>query len=166
MSDIIVVPYNIEHYQGTIDILNLPSIQASFGRVGNLSLNQHKQWLSHQDTDFFYAIYFEGKYSGNIFYFINKTHKSAYFEIYLHPKFQKKGIGSYSLFLTMDSLFKERIIHRLWLRVLESNTKAIKLYEKLGFKFESIERESYFNGVDFENHLIYSQLSQEWRKRD
>lgn len=46
-------------------------------------------------------------------------------------------------------------LSRLELFVMTTNTRAIALYERLGFKFEGVRRRAYIiNGVGVDDHLM------------
>ncbi|KNF09030.1 acetyltransferase, ribosomal protein N-acetylase [Gottschalkia purinilytica] len=55
-----------------------------------------------------------------------------------------KGYGTEALKLLLDYAFLEMNLHRVSLRVFSFNNNAIKLYEKLGFKYEGSSRQSLF----------------------
>lgn len=55
-----------------------------------------------------------------------------------------KGYGNEALKLLLDYAFLEMNLHRVSLRVFSFNEKAIKLYEKIGFKHEGISRQFLF----------------------
>ncbi|MGQ4832352.1 MAG: ribosomal protein S18-alanine N-acetyltransferase [Candidatus Asgardarchaeia archaeon] len=64
----------------------------------------------------------------------------------VHPEFQDKGIGTKLLFAAVNNLF--HYIDEIYLEVRKSNTKAIKLYKKIGFKESHIAPKYYPNGED------------------
>lgn len=53
-------------------------------------------------------------------------------EIYVQPKFQKKGIGSYALKWVLNE-YKSKAV-RFRLEACNTNQDAIKLYKRLGFE--------------------------------
>lgn len=55
-----------------------------------------------------------------------------------------KGYGQEALRLLLNYAFLEMNLHRVSLRVFSFNEKAIKLYEKLGFKHEGLSRQALF----------------------
>ncbi|NRR04612.1 GNAT family N-acetyltransferase [Brevibacillus sp. RS1.1] len=55
-----------------------------------------------------------------------------------------KGYGREALKLLLDYAFLEMNLHRVSLRVFSFNEKAIKLYDRLGFKQEGISRQFLF----------------------
>lgn len=56
----------------------------------------------------------------------------------------RKGYGTEALKLLLDYSFLEVNLHRVSLRVFSFNEKAIKMYEKIGFKHEGISRDCIF----------------------
>lgn len=58
--------------------------------------------------------------------------------------FWGKGYGTETMRLLLDYAFLEMNLHRVALRVFSFNEKAIKLYEKMGFRHEGKARQSLF----------------------
>ena len=77
-----------------------------------------------------------------------------------------QGYGTEALRLAIGHAFKELSVHRLSIRVLASNTRAVRCYEKCGFKAEGRERESARVGHSWEDDLIMGLLQQEWLAAD
>ncbi|RPJ99073.1 GNAT family N-acetyltransferase [Priestia endophytica] len=61
--------------------------------------------------------------------------------------------------LVLDYAFKELRLHRVDLRVLQYNKRAIRCYEKCGFIQEGIEREGALSILDREYHIIKNSLT-------
>ena len=59
-----------------------------------------------------------------------------------------RGYGTEALSLLMDYGFKALNLHNIWLRVYSFNEKAIKSYEKIGFKIIGKRREALLRGKD------------------
>ncbi|MED1202325.1 GNAT family N-acetyltransferase [Heyndrickxia acidicola] len=75
-----------------------------------------------------------------------------------------KGLGQHALELVLTFVFDELNLHRVQLTVFDYNTRAIKLYEKLGFKHEGRYRDFIQrNGERYDMHL-YGLLQHEWEK--
>ena len=66
--------------------------------------------------------------------------------IYLHQDYLNKGLGTHMTAFALD-LSKKKGMHRVSLQVVRDNTRAVHLYEKMGFALEGILKDSYF-GVD------------------
>jgi RimJ/RimL family protein N-acetyltransferase len=73
-----------------------------------------------------------------------------------------QGYGREALGLAIGHVFEVLELHRLSIRVLASNTRAVRCYEKCGFKIEGRERESAHVGDSWEDDLIMGLLRQEW----
>ncbi len=72
--------------------------------------------------------------------------------IYLHQAFQNVGLGT-AMMREAIRLAGERRLHRISLSVIADNVRAIRVYEKVGFKQEGIRKEDYF-GEDGRYHDV------------
>lgn len=72
--------------------------------------------------------------------------------IYLHQAFQNLGLGTIMMREAIG-LARERRLHRISLSVIADNIRAIRVYEKVGFKQEGIRKEDYF-GEDGRYHDV------------
>ncbi|MGM9986264.1 MAG: GNAT family N-acetyltransferase [Bacillaceae bacterium] len=76
-----------------------------------------------------------------------------------------KGLGTEITQLVVQYAFEELSLHRVDLRVLEYNIRAIKCYEKCGFIQEGVEREgSLIEGI-YETDVFMSILDREYDKK-
>ena len=73
-----------------------------------------------------------------------------------------KGHGGEALKLLLDYAFLEMNLHRVSLRVFSFNEKAIKLYERLGFKQEGISRQFLFREGKWHDLVHMGILQQEY----
>ncbi|MED1945285.1 MULTISPECIES: GNAT family N-acetyltransferase [Brevibacillus] len=73
-----------------------------------------------------------------------------------------KGYGGEALKLLLDYAFLEMNLHRVSLRVFSFNEKAIKLYERLGFKQEGISRQFLFREGKWHDIVHMGILQQEY----
>lgn len=79
-----------------------------------------------------------------------------------HPAYRGKGYGREVMRLTMRYGFEQFNLNRIYLRVMSFNTRAIRLYEKLGFVEEAREREVFFHDGHYFDQLIMRLLRGEW----
>jgi len=70
--------------------------------------------------------------------------------IYIHQDFQNLGLGTLMMRRAIE-LAKEKGFHRIGLTVVADNHRAIKVYEKVGFKKEGVARETFY-GDDHRYH--------------
>jgi RimJ/RimL family protein N-acetyltransferase len=75
-----------------------------------------------------------------------------------------QGYGYPFLKFIQNFAFNELYFHRLWLDVLNTNSRVIKVYEKVGFVKEGCLRECYLAPTGmFETLHLYSILSHEFQ---
>ncbi len=78
------------------------------------------------------------------------------------PCFRGKGYAKQMYALIFKYGFETMNMHRLWLCVLENNERAKKLYEKMGFSYEGMQREAVFKDGVYHNYLMMSILNKEY----
>jgi len=83
------------------------------------------------------------------------------------PKFWDKGYGGDAIDLTLREAFVARHLHRVWLRVVTYNERAIACYEKCGFTPEGTARHDHFQHGEWRDAHHMSILAEEYggRKR-
>jgi RimJ/RimL family protein N-acetyltransferase len=77
-----------------------------------------------------------------------------------------RGIGRRAVGLVLQQAFGPLGLHRVDLRVLSYNLRAIRCYEACGFVHEGIERHSALVGGEWHDDKIMSILEQDFRARD
>jgi ribosomal-protein-alanine N-acetyltransferase len=78
------------------------------------------------------------------------------------PTVWSKGLGTEITQLVLRYSFEELELHRVDLRVLQYNKRAIKCYEKCGFIQEGIEREGALIEGKYETDVFMSILDREF----
>ncbi|AEX85937.1 acetyltransferase [Marinitoga sp. 1135] len=84
--------------------------------------------------------------------------------IFIGKPFFNKGYGTEAMKLLVDFVFKEMNINKVKLHVFSFNQRAIKSYEKVGFKVEGILREQIFREGKYHDEVIMGILRKEWNK--
>lgn len=79
-----------------------------------------------------------------------------------HPDYRGKGYGGEIMRLTMHYGFEQFNLNRITLRVMSFNTRAIRLYEKLGFRHEAREREVFAHDGKYFDQIHMGILRSEW----
>lgn len=74
-----------------------------------------------------------------------------------------KGYGGEAIQLLLDFAFGELNLHRVQLTVFAYNTRAIRLYEYLGFTREGIFREFLRRDGQRYDMFLYGMLNHEWQ---
>lgn len=78
-------------------------------------------------------------------------------------RFWSHGYGAEAIRLLLGYGFDELGLHRIDLRVLAYNTRAIRCYEKCDFVREGVERESAFVDGEWHDDVMMSILEHEYR---
>lgn len=73
-----------------------------------------------------------------------------------------KGYGTETMQLLLKHGFETLNLHRLYLKVYDTNPGAIRAYEKAGFVLEARLREAHFADGGYHDDLIMSVLRSEW----
>jgi len=74
-----------------------------------------------------------------------------------------KGYGTDAMRVIMRMGFEVMGLHRMWLKVLASNPRGIRCYEKCGFRREGVLREDRFVEGKFVDGIIMAILNDEYR---
>lgn len=77
-------------------------------------------------------------------------------------KYRGKGYGSDALRLGLNYAFSELNLYRVGLDVIASNTRAIRAYEKAGFRLEGAMRAAVYRDGVRVDRLIMGILRPEW----
>ena len=97
------------------------------------------------------------------FHQICETDKSARYRIGIFDTvYHGMGIGTTATKLLLKYGFETMYLHRIDLKVLEYNHRAIRCYEKCGFQQKGVLRESAFIDGTFYNDLIMGILDREF----
>jgi diamine N-acetyltransferase len=95
---------------------------------------------------------------------VNWVNRSAEIGIHIgEKKYWNQGYGTLAMRLMCRHAFDDLNLHRIWLRVFETNPRAIRAYEKAGFVEEGRLRDAQYLSGKYNDVLIMSVLQSEWR---
>ncbi len=99
-------------------------------------------------------------------YDISIPHRHAELGIFIGNKdCWSKGYGTEAIELMLNHGFDQFNLHRIYLTVFDFNARAIRAYEKAGFKRECVLRDhGYRNGKYWDDYLM-GILKSEWREK-
>lgn len=83
----------------------------------------------------------------------------------LDPTLLGKGLGSEAILLLLRHAFADLQLHRIGIRVLAFNQRAIRAYEKCGFVIEGREREAAFVNSAWHDDVMMGLLEHEFLSR-
>jgi len=75
-----------------------------------------------------------------------------------------KGYGTEAMNLLLDYAFGYLNFHRVALGVVASNERAIRFYEKAGFREEGVQRDGYYYNHKYQDFMMMSLLEEEYRE--
>lgn len=79
---------------------------------------------------------------------IDYIHRRAEFQIIIDPAYQGQGMGEKATRMALDYAFQVLNLYKIYLVVDSENTKAIHVYEKIGFEREGVLKHEFFsNGM-------------------
>ncbi|WP_368505050.1 GNAT family N-acetyltransferase [Alkalihalophilus sp. As8PL] len=111
-----------------------------------------------------WCVEYEGRLVGQARLTLNELDNRARYAVGLFdPSVWGMGLGSEITHLILRYAFKDLSLHRVDLRVLEYNKRAIKCYEKCGFIKEGIEREAALIEGNYETDVMMSILNREYQ---
>lgn len=112
-----------------------------------------------------WCVEFEGRCIGQARLTVNESDRRARYAVGLFdPSVLGKGLGTEVTQLILQYAFEELNLHRVDLRVLEYNHRAIACYKRCGFIQEGVEREGAFIEDCFQTDVMMSILDREYKK--
>ncbi len=94
---------------------------------------------------------------------VSQVHRNASLGIFIGEKtFWNQGIGTEATNLLLDFAFNILNLHNIYLSVLSYNKRAIRCYEKIGFKKIGVQREFMFVSGKYHDVYLYDMLASEF----
>ncbi|MDR6899147.1 RimJ/RimL family protein N-acetyltransferase [Rhizobium miluonense] len=94
---------------------------------------------------------------------VNPQDKRATMAIGIYdPALLGKGFGTEAIMLLLRHAFGEMELHRIGIRVLAYNQRAIRAYEKCGFVVEGRERETAYVNGSWHDDIMMGLLDREF----
>jgi UDP-4-amino-4,6-dideoxy-N-acetyl-beta-L-altrosamine N-acetyltransferase len=136
-----LVEFDERHLENTFGWISNPRVRSGFLLRRNIGYQEHLNWFEKYKSDptqKIFAIVENGIHCGNCgFKFISDLDEKAELWIYLgNSSFEGRGVAKKALNVLIDFGFEKLKLNKMFLHVSESNERALKLYEKLGFHKE------------------------------
>jgi len=158
-----------------VEWLNDPEVRRGLGAYLPLSMAEEERWfekmLEGSPEEHPLAIEIrEGDgwrlIGSTSFFDIHRRSRHAEFGIVIGDKsIWNQGYGTEAAGLMLDHGFGTLNLHRIYLRVFSNNPRAMRAYEKAGYKFEGTLREAEYRDGEYISDHIMSVLKQEWEAR-
>ena len=128
-------------------------------------VEQWYTWLCQEPLQ--WVIEYEGRCIGETrLHSIDQRNRSARYTIGIFDLvYWSCGLGTETTQLVLRFAFEELKLHRVDLRVLVFNKRAIACYEKCGFVREGVLRENVLIGGEWQSDLLMSILEHDYRSR-
>jgi RimJ/RimL family protein N-acetyltransferase len=153
--------------------INDPDVRRGLSIDTPLSLPQEEKWFENnlQSPIEVQPLAIEAQYDedwqliGNIGLMDLDWHaRSAEIGIFIGEKhYWDQGFGKEAMELMLEHSFVTYNLHRIFLRVYDTNSRAIRCYEKIGFTHEGRMREAHFENGRYTDVLLMSILRPEWK---
>jgi diamine N-acetyltransferase len=93
---------------------------------------------------------------------IDSVNRNCSIGLDLVPQHRGKGLSAKVYAWLLDYLFLQLNMHMVYLEVLESNERAIHVYERLGFRIDGRLRQRIFRNGTYEDSILMSLLRSEY----
>ena len=93
---------------------------------------------------------------------IDYKNRSVEIGIHIGPEGQGKGYGRDAFHTLMRFAFREMNMHRVYLQVSDFNSRAVALYEKMGFREDGRLRDAVFQDGRYHDVIVMSILESEF----
>ncbi|HNR63289.1 MAG TPA: GNAT family protein [Thermotogota bacterium] len=136
-----------------------------------LSVLEEERWIEDQAREterksFAIILKETGEYIGGCgFNEINWKARVATIGIFLGQPFWNKGLGTEAFQILIDFAFTELNMNKLKLFVFSFNKRAMRSYEKNGFKVEGVLRQEIFRDGQYHDEIVMGLLVSEWKAR-
>lgn len=146
-------PMNVDDYLKYTEWMNSDTVSMNIGNFASvISIEGERAWLEKATTEKynFAIVNMENDtLIGNISLMnVHDVNRTAELGIFIgDEQFLSKGYGSEAIMLILNYAFNYVNLNNIMLKVYSNNKRAIKAYEKCGFKTFGIWKNSrYFNG--------------------
>lgn len=99
-----------------------------------------------------------------VVYLLNMDHtsRSAEFAIMIEKESQGLGLGEAATKEILRHAFYDLNFHRIYLHVVATNDRALRLYQRVGFRQEGLLRESLYKEGKYVDVIVMGMLKNEW----
>jgi diamine N-acetyltransferase len=155
----ILQPATVADVSRIMDFERIPEFHTF---VGTWPQDEHLRAISDPDVHYFMVLDSFGQSAGfAILRGIQSPHRNIELKRFViaHPG---QGLGQRALHALMAHAFQKLRAHRLWLDVFATNTRALHIYRKTGFREDGVFREAIYRDGEFHTLLLFSILDQEY----
>ena len=166
-------PLEMEDIDSFVLWLNDEEVRQYLSMTSPLNKIREKEWVENlykddRNTVLGIVVKENDQLIGNIgMHRISIPHRQAGMGIFIGDKTcWSKGYGTEALKLMLGYGFDQLNLHRLHLTVFSFNARAIRTYEKVGFKREGVFREHLYRNGKYHDVYYMAILENEWREQN
>jgi RimJ/RimL family protein N-acetyltransferase len=133
--DVALKPFSEEHIEATFAWLRNADLRRQIDSLGEPTRNDHDRYWHDRIGDPnrpCFAITSGGKHVGNCGLVLDRSRSKAELWMYLGLG-RGRGVGRRAASLLLEYVFDELVLHRAYIRVIESNKRALRFWRTLGF---------------------------------
>ena len=166
----LLTPLKPRHLAKTLEWINDKETARLLDRAPGVSADEHAGWyrrVVRDRTQVIFAIETRPghEHVGNCgLREVDRRSRKAKLWIYLGKEFVGKGYGGEATGLLLKYGFGRLKLNRVYLYALGSNTRAIRMYERLGFRVEGRFREDLFTGGRYEDSVWMGLLKKDFQR--
>jgi len=144
-----------------------PSVWTNLGSIKMINRQQQEEWLEQMVSNprsCYYVLYEDGE----PFIGIVRTDEIDYINRSIRvggdiePALRGQGYGTKMFELLKKYCFDYLNMNRMWLLALETNDKAMRLYQKMGFVEEGRQRQAIYRDGRYVDYIMMSLLKGEY----
>lgn len=163
-------PIEMRDTQKIVEWRNASAVNQYFIDRSLLTAATHRKWLetrvfTGQVAQFIIQV---DEYSVGSVYLrdIDLMNRKAEYGIFIGEKdAQNRGVGTKAGLLCLQYGFEILGLNRIFLRVFADNHRAIRSYEKMGFRQEGLFRQDIYRDIQFYDMLYMAILYQDWKEK-
>ncbi len=168
-GEIVLRPLAVRDLRRCTRWFSNPKVTHFLARESKMTLAEEERWFREYERkpdEQVFAIELDRKHIGNVgLHRVNRVHRKAQLGILIgEPSLWSKGYGTMAIRLVLRYAFDTLQLNKISLDVLEYNHRAIRSYEKVGFRREGIQREDLCKDGRFFHVIRMSILAREMRE--
>lgn len=166
---IVLRPVRADDADAMWDMVADPDGQRLTGTTHPRTRAEVDAWCASRETDtgrYDFAVTANGDdtYRGEIVLeHVDDAVRCADLSLAMRPAYRGRGYGTEAIELVLGFAFDGLDLHRVELEALAINTRAVSLYENIGFRVEGRRRDAYRDGEGWCDAVLMSMLEDEFR---
>ncbi|MBO0901048.1 GNAT family N-acetyltransferase [Cellulomonas sp. zg-ZUI222] len=166
---IVLRPIGTDDADAMWDMLDDAEGKRLTGTTRGFTREEVDAWCASREAaegryDFAVTAFGDDEYRGEIVLTdVDPDVRCASLRLSMRPLYRGRGYGTEAIELVLGFAFDGLDLHRVELEALSINTRAVSLYENIGFRREGRRRDAYRDGAGWCDAVVMSMLEDEYR---